>query len=313
MMKYWKLLIYAGAAMVAQAAEVEWMHDVEKAAAKAAQQGKMMLVEFTGSDWCKACVLQKKNVLVKPAFADWVQKNYIPVEMDVPMNAALVGGEAQLNKNKKFCDDFGIRIFPSLMIMTPELVLLGGLQGSSDSPQSAIAALGQYKTLVESYQSAMALNGEARALALFDVYQQLPQEYQKVNYALMQLIVDSDIMNRTGLRDIYMPIQQMKELEKKLNAALTFESKLAILDASLAQALPVNKSSMLKQKEMLLKGEVLRLLKKPGSVEDVLKARDLSIQAVECTENEKTHAKQKQRILEYFADPEALFKTRSAS
>ena len=299
--------------MVAQAAEVEWMHDVENAAAKAAQQGKMMLVEFTGSDWCKACVLQKKNVLVKPAFADWVQKNYIPVEMDVPMNAALVGGEAQLNKNKKFCDDFGIRIFPSLMIITPELVLLVGLQGSSDSPQSAIAALGQYKTLVESYQSAMALNGEARALALFDVYQQLPQEYQRVNYALMQLIVDSDKMNLTGIRDIYMPIHQMKELEKKLNAALTFESKLAILDAAVAQALPVNKSSMLKQKEMLLKGEVMRLLKKPGSVEDVLRARDLSIQAVECTENEKKHAKQKQQILEYFADPEALFKTRSAS
>lgn len=313
MLKYWNVMIYAGAAMVAPAAGIEWMTDVEEAATKAAQQGKMMLVEFTGSDWCKACILQKKNVLDKPEFVKWVHKNYVPVEMNVPMNATLVGGEAQLNKNKKFCDDYGMKIFPSLMIITPEKVLLGGIQGSSSSPRSAVAALEQYKPMVESYRAALRLNGESRALALFEIYRQLPQELRTANYPLMKMIAESDTKNVTGIHEPYMPIHQMKELEQKMHTALTFEAKLQVLDASLVQALPANQSTILKQKEILLKGEVLNLLKKPRSVEDILKARDLSIQAIDCTENKETHAQQKQKILEYFADPEALLKARSGS
>jgi len=77
--------------------------------------------------------------------------------------------------------------------------------------------------------------------------------------------------------------------------------------------LPANKSTILKQKEILLNTEALRLLKKPRSVEDILKARDLSIQSVDCTENEETRAKQKQKVLDYFADPEALLKACSGS
>lgn len=313
MLKYWNVMVYAAAAMVAPAAGIEWMTDVEEAATKAAQQGKMMLVEFTGSDWCKACILQKKNVLDKPEFVKWVHKNYVPVEMNVPMNATLVGGEAQLNKNKKFCDDYGMKIFPSLMIITPEKVLLGGIQGSSASPRSAIAALEQYNALVENYRGAMRLSGEARALALFEIYRQLPQEIRTANYPLMQMIAKADAKKVTGIHDAYLPIQQMKELEQKMQAALTFEGKLMVLDEALVKALPTNKSTILKQKEILLNTEVLRLLKKPRSVEDILKARDLSLQSVDCTENEETRAKQKQKVLDYFADPEALLKARSGS
>ena len=53
------VMMGACAAMVAQAASIEWMPDIDAAAKKAAREGKMMLVEFTGSDWCKACILQK--------------------------------------------------------------------------------------------------------------------------------------------------------------------------------------------------------------------------------------------------------------
>lgn len=313
MFKYWSLMMFAGAALVAPAADMEWMTSVEDAAAKAARHNKMMLVWFTGSDWCKACMYLQKNVLDKPEFVQWVRKNYVPVELNVPMNAALVGGEEQLRQNKKFCDDFGIKIFPSLMIVTPELVFLGGIQGSSSSTQNTIAALSGYQSVVDSYQRAMKLTAEPRARALFEVYKQLPQELQSVNYPLMQLIAEADADNVTGIRESYLPIHQMKELENKLNAAPSFQAKLAVVDAALQQALPANKTAILRQKEMLLKMEVLNLLKNPRSVEDILKARDLSVQAVECSENVQSHAAQKQKVLDYFSNPEALFKARTQS
>lgn len=305
------VMMGACAAMVAQAASIEWMPDIDAAAEKAAREGKMMLVEFTGSDWCKACILQKKRVLEQPAFAEWVQKHYIPVVVDVPNNAALVGGKEQLQKNKKFCDDHGVKIFPSLLIMSPELVLIGGCQGAHSSPQSAISALESCMPAVDAYKQAMSLQGEARARALYDIYRQQPQEFRKYNYPLMQQIAEADANDVTGLRAEYAQTRQMKELEKALAQARSFDTKLAVINDVLAQVLPDNKASVVRYKESLLRMEVTRLMAHPSSVGDILKARDLSLQAVECITDEKKRTEQKRVMLEYFTDPEALFKART--
>ena len=39
-----------------------WLTNLEKAKALAKKDKKMILVEFTGSDWCPPCIALKKNV-----------------------------------------------------------------------------------------------------------------------------------------------------------------------------------------------------------------------------------------------------------
>ena len=46
-------------------AEEGWLVDFEKAKTQAAKEGKPILMEFTGSDWCPPCKALHKNVLVK--------------------------------------------------------------------------------------------------------------------------------------------------------------------------------------------------------------------------------------------------------
>ena len=53
--------------VAAQAAE-GWVVDFEKAQAQAAKEGKSILMEFTGSDWCPPCKALQKNVLSKDVF-----------------------------------------------------------------------------------------------------------------------------------------------------------------------------------------------------------------------------------------------------
>ena len=87
------MAIGIGALMgIAMAAQVEWMQDLEKASALAKAQNKLLLVEFTGSDWCRACLIQKKRVLSQLEFEEWVQKHCIAVEVDVPHDVKRVGG-----------------------------------------------------------------------------------------------------------------------------------------------------------------------------------------------------------------------------
>ena len=113
-----KLMMLCGGALmgIAMAAQVEWMQDLEKASALAKAQNKLLLVEFTGSDWCRACLIQKKRVLSQIEFEEWVQKHCIAVEVDVPHDVKRVGGHAQKQKNEKICEAYDIKNFPSLLL-----------------------------------------------------------------------------------------------------------------------------------------------------------------------------------------------------
>ena len=56
------LLILSG--NMAVAADEGWLVDFEAAKQQAAKEGKSILMEFTGSDWCPPCIALKKKVLV---------------------------------------------------------------------------------------------------------------------------------------------------------------------------------------------------------------------------------------------------------
>jgi len=66
------------------AAESEWMTDLAKAQEKAKAEKKLVLVDFTGSDWCPPCRALHKNVFTSPEFNEFASKNLVLVEVDFP-------------------------------------------------------------------------------------------------------------------------------------------------------------------------------------------------------------------------------------
>ncbi len=302
------MLLGATAVCVAPAAQIEWMTDLEAAGKKARKEGKMLLVEFTGSDWCKACIVQKKNVLDKPEFVDWVNRNYVPVEVNIPNDSSLVGGDAQLANNKKVCEDYGIGTFPSLMIMSPELVILGGYQGAMPTPAAAMAALNNCRNSVAEYEKAMELKGVERAKALYAIYLRKSEEERALAYPLLRLIARADKENVTGAQAIYKPLHQKKTFERKFAAAKNFEEQLKIVDSYIAKALPENKSAFLRCKESILRVRLMKIMKNPASVEEIIYARDLALQSADCMENPAEREKFIKHIKDYFSDPEALYR-----
>src|ERR1700757_4598201 len=65
-------------------AEVTWLTDFNAAKAKAKSDNKLVLVEFTGSDWCGYCKLMQAEIFSKPQFQDYAAKNLVLVELDFP-------------------------------------------------------------------------------------------------------------------------------------------------------------------------------------------------------------------------------------
>lgn len=300
-----KLILALGAAvvMVASATEIEWMSDLKLAGKKAAAENKLLLVEFTGSDWCRYCIIQKKDVLDKPEFAEWVEKHCVAVEIDVPHDASRVGGAEQKAINQKLCDDYNISSFPSLMLMTPERVLIGGYNGAQRTPQGAISSLEMHFSTAKELKAAMKKKKLERAKALKAVYDRQPDEVRKGNFRLVELIAKADAGNVTGIQDEYLPVKQMRTLNDKLDKATAAEERLSIIDATLEKALPKNKADILKRKEMELNTAAIALTRNPSCVEDIVKARDYYLQSAECSGK----ISQKEKIMQYYADPEKLY------
>lgn len=61
-----------------------WGTDFAAAQAQAKKEGKPILLDFTGSDWCGWCIKMKKDSLDQAQFTEFATKNLVLVELDFP-------------------------------------------------------------------------------------------------------------------------------------------------------------------------------------------------------------------------------------
>jgi len=123
----------------AVAAEAEWLTDLPKAQAKAKAEKKMILMDFTGSDWCGWCIMLDKEVFSKPEFKDYANKNLVLLELDFP-RAKKMPPELTA-QNEKLAMKYGIQGFPTVVVFDSNGKPLGAPGYQAGGPQAFIAEL----------------------------------------------------------------------------------------------------------------------------------------------------------------------------
>jgi thioredoxin-related protein len=97
------------------AAEDTWLTDLPKAMEQAKAQKKMVLLDFTGSDWCPPCKALHKNVLTSGEFSKFAKDNLVLVELDFPKSKAqtpeLKAANQELSKK------YAVRGFPTIIVL----------------------------------------------------------------------------------------------------------------------------------------------------------------------------------------------------
>ena len=107
-----------------------WLHDYDKALAQAKAEGKYVLVEFHGSDWCPPCIKLNKDVLTTDAFKSLAAKKLVLVDADFPRKKEL---PAELKAhNEALAGKFGIQYFPTVLIINGEGKVLDKMVGFPD-------------------------------------------------------------------------------------------------------------------------------------------------------------------------------------
>jgi thiol:disulfide interchange protein len=93
----------------------DWTTDYKAALIQAKAQNKLVLLDFTGSDWCGFCKLLDEEVLSQQSFKDFAEKRYILVTVDFPHQKQLSDDLAK--QNDALGKQFKIEGYPTLIVL----------------------------------------------------------------------------------------------------------------------------------------------------------------------------------------------------
>jgi disulfide reductase len=102
------------------AAASGWLDDYHKAQEEAKTSHKLLLLNFTGSDWCGWCIRLDHDVFSQSDFKDFASKNLVLLELDFPRpgGSRWEGQAAELKKqNLDLARQYNVYGFPTLIVL----------------------------------------------------------------------------------------------------------------------------------------------------------------------------------------------------
>jgi uncharacterized protein YyaL (SSP411 family) len=129
---------------VSAAEKIDWQTDVPKAQAQAKKENKLVLLDFTGSDWCGWCIKLNHDTFSKPEWADFAKKNLVSVEVDFPQ--AKEQSESLKKANEALQKKYNVEGFPTIIVMKPDGTVVWKQEGYlAGGPKAMIAEIEKAK------------------------------------------------------------------------------------------------------------------------------------------------------------------------
>ncbi|MCC6124268.1 MAG: thioredoxin family protein [Pirellulales bacterium] len=230
------LSVFTGAA---RAEDLAWQTDFEAAKAQAKAEKKMMLVDFTGSDWCGFCIKLRDEVFEKEPFKNDLSKQFVLVELDFPREKKLP--EELKAQNAKLKTELKVSGFPTICLMDGEGQLIAKFVGYG--PGTAVKYLARMADVPKVWESVLKMKAElanAQGLDRAKLLDQLVDAYEKkLSNPIDELetwgkeIIALDADNQGGLKNKYECRAIVAEAEE-LGKTRKFAEAVAALDKALA-------------------------------------------------------------------------------
>lgn len=97
-------------------AQINWLNNYEQAVAQSKATSKPILILFTGTTWCPACIKLEKDVLNHPEFVQAIGSRFVFLKAE--FGDASMGG-TQASPFKPLLDRYQINAFPTMLVINP--------------------------------------------------------------------------------------------------------------------------------------------------------------------------------------------------
>ncbi|MEL6713293.1 MAG: thioredoxin family protein, partial [Planctomycetota bacterium] len=138
-------LTLSAAAAPAAASGDGWYADFDVAAEVAKKENKDLLVDFTGSDWCGWCIKLDNEVFSEEVWQKGVEKEYVLVALDFPNADELKAQVPNPERNRELQDKYGVRGFPTILMMTPDGEVYGQTGYKSGGPEKYLEHMAELR------------------------------------------------------------------------------------------------------------------------------------------------------------------------
>lgn len=131
--------LFLSALACSQAAEAVWLTNYDSAARQAAAEKKVMLLDFTGSDWCGWCIRLDKEVFSQTEFLAYAKDHLVLVKLDFPRQKPQT--EAEKQQNERLSEKYKIEGFPTIIVLDSKGAKIGELGYEEGGAKSWLASL----------------------------------------------------------------------------------------------------------------------------------------------------------------------------
>jgi protein disulfide-isomerase len=128
------ILALAGCSKNDSGNTLNWNTDLNKALTLAKKENKVVLIDFTGSDWCRWCKRLNDEVFSKEEFEKFANKNLVLVKVDFPRY--IEQSNATKYYNQKLANMFGVKGFPTVILLDKDgrgILKTGYVRGGVDN------------------------------------------------------------------------------------------------------------------------------------------------------------------------------------
>jgi len=201
-------------------AEEGWLVSFEKAKEQAAKEGKPILMEFTGSDWCPPCKALHKNVLVKDVFKKEMPKHFVLLKLDNPKDKSKQT-EDEKEQYKKLSKEYKVSGVPSIFLVDAGGKPFFKKVGYSNQPAGDWVKDMVAKTAIpDALEDANGAKGLERAKLLDKALGLMGSDAANQRKEDINEIITLDSKNKAGLKAKYEGVLVATEIKDSLQAIM---------------------------------------------------------------------------------------------
>lgn len=222
-------------ALLTPALALEWTEDFAAVKRQAKAEKKLVLMDFTGSDWCRNCMRLRGQVLDTPEFEAYAKDKFVFLEVDCPRTKKLP--DKLTKQNAELCNTYHISGFPTLLVVTPKGEVVGGVGGFKNR-EEVQASLDKAIKADAAIRAAKKLPADKQQAALNRVYQGMESAVRKAGGYKVE-----------GAGNV---AQQREELDAKLKVCKNPAQMKKVLAKAEPALLPGNRQFFLQRKFSVL-------------------------------------------------------------
>lgn len=224
-----------------------WTEDFEAAKAQATKEGKDLLVNFSGSDWCVWCQKLDEEVFSTQEFLTGVSKKFVLVLLDYPQSTPQ---DPKIKaQNTQLAIDYAIEGYPTILLMDSEGRPFKRMGYQEGGPTPYLAVLNTaLETKAKAYallSDASKLQGIAKAEKLDSFYTEMEKagnaaSFSHIAQEIMSLAAGTPLANRYKIKQEFLKVSQNLTYDSDFDQVL---ATLARLDKE-AVNLPLMRQEM---------------------------------------------------------------------